>query len=191
MTCIVGLVDNGRIIMGGDSATTQGWVSTITAKPKVFKRGDMLIGGTGTIRLLQLVQYSFKIPEVPDGIDIHEYFVTHFCNALRECLKSGGLSETHDSNRERYSGELIVGYRESLITIDSAYGVMFSQDTYQSIGCGEEFALGSLATSDEFNLTPQKRVRLALEAAAKYSTGVSAPFHIETMESVACATEEV
>jgi hypothetical protein len=45
-------------------------------------------------------------------------------------------------------------------------------------GNGEAFALGSLMTTENTNLSPYKRIRLALQAASKFVIGVEPPFYI-------------
>ena len=64
MTCVIGIVDNGKVWMGGDSAAIDSEEETITLRkdPKVFRNEDFLIGFAGTYRLGQLIQYMFNCP---------------------------------------------------------------------------------------------------------------------------------
>jgi ATP-dependent protease HslVU (ClpYQ) peptidase subunit len=48
---------------------------------------------------------------------------------------------------------------------------------YAAVGCGESYALGALHAMEP-TLSPKKRITRALEAAAFFSNGVTAPFHI-------------
>jgi len=73
-----------------------------------------------------------------------------------------------------------------LITVQGA-GRIFSMDSdfhigeadvqYMAEGAGQELALGSLYSTAQVK-TPRKRVRMALEAAAKFNMSVRPPFTI-------------
>ena len=47
MTCVVGLVQKGRVYLGVDSAAVQGWTRRASQVSKVFRRGPFLIGFQG------------------------------------------------------------------------------------------------------------------------------------------------
>jgi len=56
--------------------------------------------------------------------------------------------------------------------------VLEPESGYCAVGCGEDLALGSLYTTESLNWTPDDRVKIALEAAEKFSSMVQRPFHI-------------
>lgn len=189
MTCIVGIVEDGVVYMGGDSATTSGWDKSTTIMPKVFSKGGMLIGGTGTIRLLQLLQYALVIPERPEGMSLEHYFVTLFVDSVRDCFKNAGLAEK-EGDREKYYGSFLVGHEGRLVKFDSGYGLLITDLPYMAIGSGEDYARGSLFTSDGLMFSPERRIEIALDAASRFAVGVGAPYHIlndraETLREVA------
>jgi ATP-dependent protease HslVU (ClpYQ) peptidase subunit len=184
MTCIVGLVHAGGVTLGADSQTTSGWVHTTMADSlhKVFRVADMLIGSTGTARMSQLVQYALSKPEHPADMECVTYLVTHFADAVRDCLKTGGYA-IKDKEQEMHDGSLLIGYRGRLFSLDTHFAINEVADGYYAIGSGQEVALGSMHTSDRMGdlLSPEKRVTWALEAAATFSNGVGGPFVIETL----------
>ena len=62
MTCIVGLVHNGIVYIGGDSAAiTIDGVQFLRSDPKVFIKEDFLIGFTSSYRMGQLIRFNLKI----------------------------------------------------------------------------------------------------------------------------------
>ncbi|HRH83558.1 MAG TPA: hypothetical protein PK210_04910 [Bacteroidia bacterium] len=63
MTCIVGLVDQEKVIIGGDSAATVGTSISLWSDPKVFKIGDFIFGCEGSFRMIQLMKYKFIPPK--------------------------------------------------------------------------------------------------------------------------------
>jgi hypothetical protein len=96
MTCIVGLIDNGKVWMGGDSAGVSGLDVTVRKDPKVFKNGDFLIGYTSSFRMGQLLRFKFNPPKYyaeQHNNDEYQYMCTDFIEAIRICLKAGGYSK--------------------------------------------------------------------------------------------------
>ena len=175
MTCIVGIVSKGKTYLGGDSAGVAGLDITIRKDKKVFHNGEMVMGFTSSFRMGQVLQYDFIHPEI-DTDDLMAYMVKSFIPALRECFKKAGYAKV-DSNRES-GGCFLVGVRGRLFQVDSDFQVGENVCGYAAVGCGENYAYGSLFTSAEgADLKPKWRLEKALEAAAEFSGGVVAPFN--------------
>lgn len=176
MTCIIGLVDNGKIYIGGDSAASSGWNTRTTAVAKVFRFGEFLIGCTGSIRALELLQFHLQVTaRSEDENDDLRYMVTVFAEAVRQCLKEHGCAKV-ENNQEQSDSEFLVGYRGKLFSIQANFQVCAFTDAFDAIGVGGEYALGALMALK--NLSPIERIQAALEIAAYFSNGVRAPFHI-------------
>jgi hypothetical protein len=183
VTCIVGLVDNGTVYIGGDSAGVGGYDLSVRADEKVFHNGSFLMGFTSSFRMGQLLRYKFIPPEHPfeaGGVmDTYKYMVTVFVDAVRECLKAGGFaSKEHE---EETGGRFLVGYKGRLFMIDIDYQVGETVAGYDSVGCGAEVALGALYASDKF--PSEERVTMALSASAQHNAGVRGPFKVEKLDS--------
>jgi ATP-dependent protease HslVU (ClpYQ) peptidase subunit len=179
MTCIVGYETLDGVFMGGDSASVGSLDITIREDSKVFRVGGMVMGFTTSWRMGQLLRYSLKLPDHKGEKDDFEYLCTDFIDAVRECLKQGGYAKA--VNNEESGGVFLLGYRRKLYRVDSDFHVGRSVNGYNAIGSGECYALGALMVlHDEFcNILPAKAiVTQALEAAARFSTGVSAPFTV-------------
>lgn len=177
MTCIVGIVDNGKVFIGGDSAAVSGYMVTIRSDPKVFRLGNFLIGFTSSFRMGQLLHYAFHAPERPDGLDVFSYMVTLFVEGLRECMKSGGF--TKKESEQEVGGCFLIGCDGRLFTIDTDFQVSESADGYAAVGSGAEVALGAIyATQGQL---PWQRITTALEAAAHHTAYVRGPFVIEEL----------
>jgi ATP-dependent protease HslVU (ClpYQ) peptidase subunit len=180
MTCIVGLVEDGNVHIGGDSAGVAGLSVTVRADRKVFKNGDMIFGFTSSFRMGQLLRYSLIVPKRHPETDIDAFMHTTFIDAIRDCLKIGGFSRKE--NNEETGGCFLVGYAGRLFRIDVDFQIGESVEGYDSVGCGEDLALGSLFTTTDFDLTAKERILTALKAAEKFSGGVRSPFHIEVLK---------
>ena len=174
MTCIVGLVHEGVVYIGGDSAGVAGLSLTVRADEKVFQNGEFLMGFTTSFRMGQLLRYSLKPPRRYPDDDINQYMVVDFINAVRECLKSGGWASKNEETER--GGTFLVGYSGYLFTIEGDYQVGQLEDGFAAVGCGDDIALGALfATQGQ---EPRSRVLTALRSAERFSAGVRGPFHI-------------
>ena len=173
MTCIVGVENNGRVVIGGDSAGVAGWSVTVRADTKVFRNGTYIMGFCGSFRMGQLLRYSL-IPPVPQTWDLDRFMATDFVAAVRDCLRDGGYARNDSGNES--GGQFLVGIQGRLYRIEADFQMGRSVDDYQAVGAGEDFARGSLHTSAE--LAPGDRVTRALAAAAHHSTDVREPFHL-------------
>lgn len=175
MTCIVGVVDNGKVFIGGDSAGVAGYSLTVRADRKVFRNGDFIMGFTSSFRMGQLLAKSFTPPKRHPDTDVYKFMVTDFIDSVRDCLKTGGYAEKH--NEAEKGGTFIVGYQGRLFLIDSDYQVGEAIDGFDACGCGAEIAQGALFANPAGK--PRDRLKVALEAAERFSAGVRGPFHIE------------
>ena len=171
MTCIVGLVQDGRVYMGGDSAGVSGLDMTVRADPKVFRNGHLIIGCTSSFRMRDLLQYGFVPPEQTEP-DMTRWMVRDVIPAMRACFKDGGFA-SKDAEKES-GGTLLVGCHGRLFFVDGDYQVGIPQDGFMAVGCGDQVAHGSLFSTA--GLPPEERVLIALRAAERFSAGVRAPF---------------
>lgn len=180
MTCIVGLVHDGITYIGADSLGSNGYSKTVRKDKKVFKLKDTdnaLLGYTSSFRMGQLLMYAGGLIDARDEPNIdHEYIVTKFVPNITRLFENGGYGRNNSG--EKSGGVFLLGYKDKLYKIDSDYQVGESFDSYEACGSGEYFALGSLATTENAKVTPIERIRLALQTASKFSTGVQAPFYI-------------
>lgn len=179
MTCIVGLVDQGNVWMGGDSAGVAGLDISLRADPKVFRNGAFLVGFTSSFRMGQLLRFRLAPPPRRPDQDLFRYMVCDFVEAVRLCLKDGGFA--HRSNDVETGGFFLVATEGRLFSIQDDYQVSEFNRGFHAIGCGSAYALGSLHTTRD--LPGEVRVRKALETAEHFSGGVRAPFLIDCIEA--------
>jgi len=184
MTCIVGLFDkeNDCVYMGGDSMATCGSNrGEIVSQKKVFKSNDTptaIMGFSGNVRDLNLLTYAEDLIDKRDEPNIdHKYLVTKFIpNVIK--MFANGYRNTSDKGISEFDSYFLFAYKNSLYLIESNYSVLSVKTKYQAIGCGVDFALGSLYSTESTELGTIERIHKALQAASKFSTGVDAPFYI-------------
>lgn len=175
MTCIVGIVENGKVWMGADSAGVSSDCVQINKETKVFRKEEFIIGCTTSFRMIQLIKYRFKPPTHKRDVDVMEYMATSFIDTLRQCFQSGGF--LHEDKGVISGGSFLVGYKGRLFSIQSDFQVFESADEFDACGSGESYALGALCAMD-WTLPAEVRLKNSLVAACHLSTGVRPPFII-------------
>lgn len=174
MTCIVGWLEKGDVYLGGDSAGVSGYDVTVRKDPKVFKVGEFVIGFTTSFRMGQILMFKFNPSAPEENMTDYQYMCTTVIDHIRTIFKESGFGTTKDGTD--LGGCFLIGYRGHLYKIASDYQVGEAIDPFEACGCGEDYAKGSLYALRDEELTPITRLKLALETAANFSTGVKAPF---------------
>ena len=177
MTCIIGLVEDGRVYMGGDSMAAAAWDARTTKLRKVFKLKNFLIGYTTSFRMGQLLQYHLEITP-QNGEDDMAYMVRTFAEAVRQLLKDNGFSKI-DNNQEE-GGTFLIGYKGRLYRVDSDFQVNEFEEGYDACGSGEDYALGAMKALGE--ISPKERIMQALSIAGHFSTGIKGPYYVEMLD---------
>jgi hypothetical protein len=177
MTIIAGLVHDGTVYIGGDSAGLSGYMLTSRADEKVFRIGDYVIGFTSSFRMGQLLRYSLS-PPIPPKSGLPRFMATKFVDAVRKCLADGGWVKK-ESERED-GGTFLVGVGGRLFRVENDFQVGENIDKYDAVGCAEDVALGAFAVTDG---DPAKRLRRVLAAAERHSGGVRSPFKVVATRS--------
>lgn len=171
MTCIVGYIDKDGVYIGGDSAAVSpdDLSYNIRNDEKVFTKGDFIFGYSSSFRMGQLLRYKLKIPAHPKGMDVTQYMVTLFIDAVKRCFGDNDYDEM--SNED---GSFMVGYKGKIYVVLSDYQVAQPKENFTALGCGENFAMGAMYASVEKE--PIKKIEIALNAAVAFSMGVKPPF---------------
>lgn len=172
MTCIAGLVDSGRVYLGGDSAGTDAnFAIACRQEPKVFRVGELAIGFCQSFRMGQILHFVMDPPPFT-GHDPERWMVRKFIPAAQRAFKAGGYGK--EKSGERTGGTFLVGVRGRLFVVESDYQVGERTDRFDAIGCGADAALGALYATPGGD--PGERLRIALEAAEATSAAVRRPF---------------
>lgn len=178
MTCIVGIVDKEKVYIGADSAGTGNFKRTIRKDLKVFVRDKFIMGFTSSFRMGQLLMHDdrFSMRCQKSGEDDFHYLINAFIPAIQKLFSDGGYL-TKDKE-ELVGGVFLLGFNKRLYRIDCDFQVGESVANYEAVGCGDEFALGSLFTTEHSEESAEQRIIKALEAASNFSIGVAPPFNI-------------
>ena len=184
MTCVVGSIDGQTVILAADSAAIgdpDGSEIYTPPEPKVFACGPYVIGACGSYRVAQVLRYRAELPEPPPSIEFGSFLVRDLAPAIGELLEAEKVVGSHQT----YLGNkvaLLIGYREQLWCIASDLTVLPEGD-FGAIGSGRLRAYAALHALKAAGVEPvQRRLELALEAAAKYTASVRPPWHFVRSE---------
>lgn len=177
MTCIVGLEHKGSVWIGGDSAgTASNMHQRIRKDPKVFVRGDFIIGFCGSFRMGDLLKHTMNLPGCGDGIDPVQFMVNDFVTSLRECLDEE--NKNIKDEREKLSPYILVGLKGKLFNVQGDYQVGQPASGFDAVGSGADIAIGAMHASRRSLISSKARITQALEASALNNAAVRPPFTI-------------
>lgn len=187
MTCIVAISsDDGRIYMGGDSAGID-FDSALTlgigAETKIWEDRGILFGAAGSFRVSQVIRWQTAIPLYNSDVEPLEYITGPLMTALRESLEHhGSLTTWEEDSTQGIDGSLLLGFRGGVYEVYEDFGVGHLIHGYGAVGCGATLALGNLVATEDMDVSPKKRIKMALKAAERHSAGVRGPFSYLTSE---------
>lgn len=185
MTCIVALSVGNKVFLGGDSAASDEKSGLVlqTTDPKVFKVGQFGIGFVDSFRMGQILQYNWTPPiyKPTAGFkNLDKFMRTKFVESVKEAYQEHGYGRFGANTEDGDEGGIIIIAVQNtgrIFTMDVDYHVSEIDVEYLAEGSGQQVALGSLFSTGAVK-TPRKRVRMALEAAAKFIMSVRGPFTI-------------
>jgi ATP-dependent protease HslVU (ClpYQ) peptidase subunit len=169
MTCIAGIMKDGKVYLAGERGASEGSYIVPIDKPKIWKTGAYIFGYSGTFDG-QLLQYNFNPPAIEGNFD--KFMHGKFLKSLKEFYSEWDLGGK-DSELS-----LIIGVKGKLYEHDSDSLTLVSYERdYLAIGSGADFAMGSLHAT-QTHKDPKRRLTLALNAACDFSTSCISPIDI-------------
>jgi ATP-dependent protease HslVU (ClpYQ) peptidase subunit len=178
MTCIVGITDGKRIVMGADSAasTTDNPEIYSFATEKIFTTGEYVVGVCGSYRAGQIVRWEMDWPEPPEpGVDIEGFMVREVVKAISQALVANRFKGATEGTRVP---QFMIGLRGRLFTLTGDESVGSLKAPWMAIGSGRHSAYGALHVLAAFELELEDKVRRTLGAAQSQVANVREPFHL-------------
>ena len=171
--------------MGGDSAASDEKSGLIiqTTDAKVFKSGQYGIGYVDSFRMGQILQYNWTPPVYKPTAgfkNLDKFMRTKFVESVKASYLEHGYGKFGGATDDGDEGGIIliaVQGTGRIFTMDVDYHISQADVEYMAEGSGQQVALGSLFSTGAVK-TPRKRVRMALEASAKFIMTVRGPFTI-------------
>ena len=196
MTCILGMIDDsGDVYIGADSQMTNCWSGKTTAHTheKLFFVGnDILIGGAGDVRELQILRHHLL-----DHIERAQHkkaqtltqpevfrIETDFVNAVRSCLRENGYLKT-DNGVETLpeQSQLVIGYAGKLFKMFENFMCTESVSGLVAAGTGKDYATGAAEALRNLNDKIECRdiIHNAVSIASWHDASVGAPITVERL----------
>lgn len=186
MTTVVGLQGKGWAGIACDSRATEGARPYTLPKEvcKVVKNGPYLIGVTGDLQHIPLIEYSFAPTSPQNDISIKEldrFMTTVFIPELRDFLKETSMSAKEDADIS-VPGVLVL-INGIIYDIDSTFTWLRDPSGIYSEGSGESYAHGSILSSIEGSVADleiadaKKIMQVAISNAIKLDLQTGGPIH--------------
>lgn len=177
MTAILGYADGKHVWIGGDSSAQNGhWSRIAIRERKVFRIGEMLVGGAGLMRPIQAIRTGLKLPEHAAEMPDLDYFITAFIPAMQQALADGKASmDDQDGN----STSLMIGYHGVLYCMGSDFSIRAHEAQAYALGNGGDIAFGAFIAYHFAVETVEMAMDLALTVAANFDLTVAPPFYVE------------
>lgn len=176
MTCIAGLIENGRGYLASDSLGGNGHTQDLYRNAKVFKKGPMLIGYTSSYRMGQLLEHKLALPARMASQSTDNYVYVDFVDAVRTLMKDNGFAKV-ENNREA-AGEFLFILDGRLFTMQADLSVLESKNCFDACGSGEDYARATLACLRGSKVAPRDKVRRAVRIASEFVSTVGGDVHI-------------
>jgi len=175
MTAIVGLEHDGKVYIGGDSASVDRDQLTINifTEPKVFKNKNFIFGYTNSFRMGQILQHIFEPPFHKKHMSDMKYLCGSFINEAFKSFKDNGYSLGEDDDGQLF----LLGYKGKLYEVQADRHICHIANSFRAVGCGSHFAFGAMESNQSIK-DPKERILQALKVAEKFSSGVCGPFHV-------------
>lgn len=172
MTCIVGMVRNGEVFMGGDLMGSNGFTGKVYPDSKVFVNGDFIIGYTSSFRMGQILEWNWQQPLRQEGITDRQYIQLNVVESLRGTFAEFGYGVKN--GLECIGGNFLIGYKGSLYEMQDDFSIL-KVDDFSAVGSGgyhAEAILHYLYPDEEVH--PFTILQTAIATAANFTQSVSA-----------------
>jgi ATP-dependent protease HslVU (ClpYQ) peptidase subunit len=168
LTTIIVKEESGGISIAYDSQSTDSnGAAFYGTRPKVFRKGELILGVTGNVAFANAVQFE-DFEEV--GADPAKWAVTYLAPKLRDLAERVNTCKEVECDCVDYSVLVIAG--GATFIVDSFLQVQQPKSGYHAIGSGSNYALGALAAG--------ATVTDALEISAHFDTNTGGDLVLTT-----------
>lgn len=149
MTAIIGMERDGVAYIGADSAASSDDLSTVIAEPKVFRKGEYVIGYSYSFRFGNLLQHAWDAPGLPESLrtnpaGIDAFMVNSVAQSIHTLLESRKALRSKDSNSE--TGCALIAIRGRLYEYERDGYILRTKDGIAATGSAYIALLASIKT---------------------------------------------
>lgn len=111
MTCIAMIETEERLTFAADTFFSNNWVGAAYDRSKLVENAGLMIGGSGSARVLDVMEYAVEVPpHHPNTLSDRGYLVGKVVPAIIEALEDGKCLRQDDGHAS-LSGSYLIGYR--------------------------------------------------------------------------------
>ena len=184
MSLIIAIKEKDRIILGADKQASTGSTKDHTAT-KIWEMSELegaLMGGVGSARASQIIQYSQVIDKNFTGPINTEFVICALVPTIVATLKANGIATTasEEDSCTMIPNVFVFAYKDNAWVIWHDLSVVEISD-YFAIGSGADVARGALFATKEKN--PFERIVTCIDAAAESTLFVDDGIDLLTTET--------
>ena len=193
MTCIVAVVHEGAIYMGGDTGMSDRGNILMLDGSKIAINGDFILGAAGSPRATQLFSHVFSAPERKVNETTPHYMEVSVVQAFKDMFEADNWTQWQKGDRGNEESDsktpglghtaMLIGYDGHLYLLDPACNMIPLAANYMAIGTGEDIATGALYALSLHDAQPEAMVQIALEAASHHMHDIRPPFTVMKLEA--------
>lgn len=193
MTCIAVIKGRDKLWFGADSRLSDGDNLFYTSiLPKIINNNGYVMAGAGNAMICDKVMFEFlpqslptslareveKRPSPPLLADLTYHMQSDFMKQLLMFLEAEqfvdtGRKKLNFGEGDDDTAEILIGVHKQLFRLSLDTNAIYITPiiTPFAVGCGYQYALGSLYTTSKIKMPVKQRLKLAIEAAGEYNSG--------------------
>lgn len=159
MTTIAAIQGDGFAVIAADRrATDSDGFSIEMLTPKIFKNGIALIGGAGSVRGLNILEFGWSAPAYAQSKSVEHYLTQKLIPSLRKTFIEAGYDMKSDKEVAEQDNDLVICIKGQVFIIAGDYSWDRCARGIHIAGSGGKYALGALAAlgATDKKLTPEK-----------------------------------
>jgi ATP-dependent protease HslVU (ClpYQ) peptidase subunit len=187
MTAVIGILENNKLWLAGDSYTgdSSSDIKSTCSSPKVYSVGPMIVGLCGSPRH-EIIFEELLRKEVKKKTTVisHEWIKFKLPQLFRsKCKKNGAIILDEDKEETMGDSAFLIGFDNIFYYVDCNFSIWPTQNTIVGIGVASSYALGALtALNDTMSgASPEEKLLKALDISANLSHYVSKPYVIVSL----------
>lgn len=172
MTTLAAIQGDGWCAIGADSQASDdsGFTMQIVTG-KIFKNGPALIAGAGSVRGINILQFSWTAPRFV-GKSVDHYMTKTFIPSMRKAFIAAGYDMKDDGDVATNDNDFVVAVKGNLYSVAEDYSWERCRMGLYIAGSGGKYALGAMdALGGSKAKTPEeatKIIKKAITSSIKY-----------------------
>jgi ATP-dependent protease HslVU (ClpYQ) peptidase subunit len=190
MTLIIGYVDKEKSYIASDSMGSNGYTGAIYKNKKVFRIGtEILAGGCGSYKELQLLEKDFEAPKRNIGESTSDYMYNQFAHALKEHFKKHEVLRSKEGVLDNHRSEFIFICGGNIYRWQSDLALLETVLPYDTTGSGAVYAHAVMTTLESIKseLSVKDKLKTAIKLTSDYVVSVGGAPEILEMENSQCS----